>query len=152
MAFKIRRIVTGHDAAGKSVVTSDEIIESRAGRRGPQTQVANLWMTAGIPPELAGPDPRGGGIPMLPGKKGTIFRFMEIGPRSQPHMHRTETLDYIVVMEGELDMYMDDGRKVHMMEGEVMIQRATLHGWANPSEKPCRFATVILDAGGRLFE
>jgi uncharacterized cupin superfamily protein len=61
-------------------------------------------------------------------------------------MHKTETLDYVIVIEGEVDMLLDDGAEVHMKAGDIMIQRSTLHGWANRSDRPCRIAFVLLDA------
>jgi quercetin dioxygenase-like cupin family protein len=152
MPTKVRRVVTVNDAKGKAVVASDQVIESQPGRRGGSVHVCNLWTTGGAPAALNGADPLEKPIPMLPVKDGYTFRFMEIGPGTEPHMHRTETLDYIIVFEGELDMFLDDGAKVHMKEGDIMIQRGTMHGWANPGSKPCRFATVIIDQGGRLFE
>ena len=152
MPNKIRRVVTGHDASGKAVVLSDDMIESREGRSGGTVHVTNLWMTDQAPATLDGPDPLAGTIPMLPVKDGYTFRVMELGPGTKPHMHRTETLDYIMIMEGELEMYLDDGAKVQMKEGDIMIQRATMHGWANPGTRPCRFVTIIVDAGGKLYE
>jgi quercetin dioxygenase-like cupin family protein len=151
MPNRIRRVVTLNDANGKAVVSADSFIESQAGRRG-DVHVTNLWMTEGAPPALTGPDALSKPIPMLPPRDGMTFRIMEIGPHSAPHMHRTETLDYIIVLEGVLEMYLDDGVKVSMKEGDFMVQRGTMHGWANPTDKVTRFATVIIDAGGRLFE
>jgi hypothetical protein len=142
MPNKIRRVVTVNDANGKAVVSSDSLIESRSGRRG-DVHVTNLWMTEGMPPALDGPDALSKEIPMLPPKDGMTFRIMEIGPHTEPHMHRTETFDYIMVLEGVL---------VSMKEGDFMVQRGTMHGWTNPTDKVTRFATVIIDAGGRLFE
>jgi quercetin dioxygenase-like cupin family protein len=150
MATRIRRVVTGNDAKGKAIIASDSVLESSAGKRG-DVHVNSLWMTDGSPPALSGPDPVKE-IPPLPVPKGATFRIMEIGPGTEPHMHRTETLDYIIVLEGELEMVLDDGAKVQMKEGDFMVQRGTRHGWANPGKKACRFATVILDAGGGWFE
>jgi len=76
----------------------------------------------------------------------TILKVLELSPGTQPVMHETETLDYVIVMEGEVDMLLDDGAEVHMKAGEVIIQRGTLHGWANRGDKPCRIAFVLVDA------
>ena len=151
MPTKTRRVVTGNDANGRAIIASDTLIESQKGKRG-DVHVTSLWMTESAPPALNGADPVAKGIPPLPVPQGATFRFMEIGPGTEPHMHRTETLDYIIVFEGELDMLLDDGAKVHLKEGDIMIQRGTRHGWANPGAKTCRFATVIIDAGGGWFE
>ena len=152
MPTTLRRVVTVNDAQGRAVVSSDSVVESQPGRSGGTVHVCNIWMSDGSPPTLNGPDALDQPIPMLPVKGASTFRMMEIGPGTAPHMHRTETLDYIIVFEGELDMFLDDGAKVHLVEGDIMIQRGTMHGWANAGDKPCRFATVIIDAGGRLFE
>ena len=152
MTTKVRRVVTINDDNGKAVVCSDSIVESAPGRSGSSVHVCNLWMSDGAPPTLNGADALDAPIPMLPVPGGATFRMMEIGAGTAPHMHRTETLDYIIVFEGELDMFLDDGARVHMKEGDIMIQRGTLHGWANPGDKACRFATVIIDGGGRFFE
>ena len=63
-------------------------------------------------------------------------------------MHKTETIDYIVVLAGTLNMLLDDGTELAMKSHDVMIQRATVHGWANRGSEPCRFATVVIDATG----
>jgi quercetin dioxygenase-like cupin family protein len=149
MPTKTRRVVTVNDANGKAVIASETLVESQPGKRG-DVHVTSLWMTEAAPPALNGAEPKN--IPPLPVHDGVTFRFMEIGPGTEPHMHRTETLDYIIVFEGELDMFLDDGAKVHLNEGDIMIQRGTRHGWANPGTKTCRFATVIIDAGGGWFE
>ncbi|MSQ51194.1 MAG: cupin domain-containing protein [Betaproteobacteria bacterium] len=152
MPTKLRRVVTINDDKGLAIVSSDTIIESQPGRSGGSVHVCNIWMSDGAPPALNGPDALSAPIPMLPVPRGATFRMMEIGPGTAPHMHRTETLDYIIVYEGELEMFLDDGVKLHMKEGDIMIQRGTVHGWANSGDRPCRFATVIIDAGGGLFE
>jgi quercetin dioxygenase-like cupin family protein len=83
---------------------------------------------------------------MLPSDAGAVFRLLELAPGTAPHMHKTETIDYIVVTAGELTMLLEDGADVVMRPNDVMIQRATVHGWANRSAQPCRFATVVIDA------
>jgi quercetin dioxygenase-like cupin family protein len=150
MPNTVRRVVTGNDARGTAVISSDSRVASHPGKRG-DVHVTDLWMTDGSPPTLNGDDPLGS-IPVLPVPKGATFRIMEIGPDTAPHMHYTGTLDYIIVLEGVLEMALGDGTKVTMKEGDFMVQRGTVHGWMNPTDQPTRFATVILDAGGGFFE
>ena len=140
MPNTIRRVVTGNDETGTAVISSDSRVASHPGKRG-DVHVTDLWMT----------DPLGS-IPVLPVPKGATFRVMEIGPHTAPHMHYTGTLDYIIVLEGVLEMALGDGSKVTMKAGDFMVQRGTVHGWINPTDQPTRFATVILDAGGGFFE
>jgi quercetin dioxygenase-like cupin family protein len=77
-----------------------------------------------------------------------VFRILELMPGTPPHMHKTGTIDYVVVLAGTLTMLLDDGSELAMKPHDVMIQRATVHGWANRGSEPCRFATVVIDATG----
>lgn len=146
MTFKTRRIVTAHDSKGRSVVGSDGIIESQPGKMQASVSVANLWINETMPPTLDGADPTVKPFPMLPQNGGAIFRMLELAPGAEPHMHKTETIDYVVVTAGELTMLLDDGTELRLQPHDLMIQRATVHGWANRSATPCRFATVVIDA------
>jgi quercetin dioxygenase-like cupin family protein len=145
--MKIRRIVTAHDASGRSIVGADSVIESQPGKMQPAIAIANLWLNA-LPPALDDADPAQQDFPMLPSQGGAVFRILELMPGTTPHMHKTETIDYIVVLGGTLSMLLDDGTELAMKPHDVMIQRATVHGWANRGSEPCRFATVVIDAAG----
>jgi quercetin dioxygenase-like cupin family protein len=149
MSFKIRRILTGHDAQGRSLVEADSVIEAQPGKMQASVTVANLWINETQPPVIDGPDPTQNPFPMLPSNGGAVFRILELAPGTAPHMHKTETIDYIVVLAGNLTMLLDDGAEVTMKRHDVMIQRATVHGWANRGSEPARFATVVIDAGAR---
>ncbi len=145
-SFKIRRIVTSHNPQGKAIVGSDELIESRPGVMDKTLQNAFLWCTDSMPADAFGEDPRTGKVELSPGPNGTIFRVLELPADNEAHMHKTETVDYVIVTEGECDMILDDGAEVHMTAGDVMIQRATWHGWVNRGSKPCRIFFVLVDA------
>ena len=145
--MKIRRIVTGHDASGRSLVAADSLIESHPGKMDTAIAIADLWLNT-LPPALDGADPTQTDFPVLPRKGGALFRILELMPGTAPHMHKTETIDYIVVLAGTLSMLLDDGTELAMKPHDVMIQRATVHGWANRGAEPCRFATVVIDATG----
>jgi len=146
MSFSIRRIVTGHDANGQSIVASDSAIDAQPGKMQSGVSVANIWINETMPPALDGPDPAKRPFPLLPKDGGAIFRMLELAPGTAAHMHKTETIDYIVVTAGALTMLLEDGTELCMKPKDVMIQRATVHGWANRGAEPCRFATVIVDA------
>jgi len=145
--MKIRRIVTSHDSSGRSMVGADSVIESQPGKMQPAVSIANLWLNT-LPPSLDGADPIERDFPVLPSQGGAVFRILELAPGTPPHMHKTETIDYIVVLAGTLNMLLDDGTELAMKPHDVMIQRATVHGWANRGREPCRLATVVIDATG----
>ncbi len=146
MTFTTRRIVTRHDAQGRSMIGSDSVIESQPGKMQSEISIANLWLHETLPPNLNGDDPTAKDFPVLPSNAGAVFRVLELQPGTQPHMHKTQTIDYIVVLQGELTMTLEDGKAVTMKPRDTMVQRATVHGWANRGDKPCRFATVVIDA------
>jgi quercetin dioxygenase-like cupin family protein len=145
--MKIRRIVTGHNAQGQSLISDDSVIDSHAGKMDAAINIADLWLNA-LPPSLDGADPTKSDFPVLPSNGGAVFRILELLPGTAPHMHKTATIDYIVVLAGTLSMLLDDGTELAMKPHDTMIQRATVHGWANRGSEPCRFATVVVDATG----
>lgn len=146
MAFRIRRVVTAHDANGKAVVASDAAVESSPGNIDKNISGADLWWTHCIPADLAGHDASREPTPRMPTANGTLLKVLELSPGTKPVMHKTETLDYAIVMEGEVEMLLEDGAEVHLEAGDVLIQRGTLHGWANRSNKPCRIAFLLVSA------
>jgi quercetin dioxygenase-like cupin family protein len=76
---------------------------------------------------------------------GTVFRLVEYAPGVTPRNHRTDSIDYAVVMAGEIDMEMD-GTTVHLRAGDVLVQRGTIHNWINRGDKPCLIAFVLIAA------
>jgi quercetin dioxygenase-like cupin family protein len=79
----------------------------------------------------------------LPG--GTIFRVIEFKPGVQARNHRTDSIDYIVCLAGEIDMDLD-GTVVHLKAGDVMVQRGTIHNWINNGKESCILAVILIDA------
>jgi len=145
MPFKVRRIITGHNAKGRAIVETDEVVEAKPGIMDKNVSNAFVWSTAGMPCDANG-DPRGKPVALQPGTDGTIFRVLELPPGCPAHMHKTETVDYVIMLEGEVDMILDDGAEVHMNQGDMMVQRATYHGWTNRSSRPCKIVFVLMDA------
>ena len=171
----IRRIVTGHDAGGKAIVLSDGPAPNV--RKRPQTGIVAtlLWTTDSAPATFTNGDRGNVQIATTPAKHGTILRVVEFPPgpvESDPaaaahalsemglkpsanvrrpirhaHMHATESVDYAIVIEGEIDMLLDD-TEVHMKTGDIMVQQGTNHAWVNNGDKPCKIAFVLVDADG----
>ena len=144
----IRRIVTGHDQARVARVMIDA---PATNAKSPQPGLVStmIWCTDGAPaPMPIGERPEDMGARILgtaPPPKGTRFAVIDIPPGNQPHMHRTETIDYVIVMEGEIEMDMD-ASTVQLKAGDILIQRGTNHAWANRSDKRARVAFVLVDA------
>jgi quercetin dioxygenase-like cupin family protein len=86
---------------------------------------------------------------------GTVFRVVEFAPGVAPRVHRTDSIDYAVVISGEIDMELDDA-VVQLKAGDVLVQRGTIHNWINRGFEPCVIAFVLIDAkpvavGGKLL-
>ena len=143
---RIRRVVTGHDAQGKAVVKIDEVcshfVESR-----PNGFACNIWTTDTTPADNSGQEDGGkreGKFTML--ENGTVFRILDFHPGLARRMHRTDSIDYIVVMSGEIDMELDEGESVHLKAGDVMVQRGTVHNWVNRGTETCVMAVILVHA------
>lgn len=163
----VRRIVTGENAAGKSIILMDGPTPNHTTDPGsPPAQV--LWATGQASAPGLDPAPAGHafGFHSIGGSvlrivdfppdgqydKGELARFLDdSGVRDEGEarhfwFHKTPTLDYAIVLEGEIVALLDEGETV-MRPGDVLIQRATNHSWSNRSDKPCRMAFVLLDEG-----
>jgi mannose-6-phosphate isomerase-like protein (cupin superfamily) len=176
MAKQVRRIVTGHDGAGRSLVLEDgppARAVTLGGASG--TTFHELWSTRATPAPIdrASGEPAEGGISLLPPKGGTRIRILDVPPddgtvaalpreavralfeaigaghalaEDPPHplMHRTETIDYGIVLEGELVLILDEG-ETRVRAGDVIVQRGTSHAWANRSDRNARIAFILVD-------
>lgn len=144
----IRRVVTGHDSNNVAKVLIDAPA-SNAKYPSPGTVSTMMWCTDGSPAAIPiGETPEDMGARILgtaPPLKGTRFTVIDFPPGNKPHLHRTETVDYVIVIEGEIEMDMDD-TTVKLKAGDVMIQRGTNHAWANRGTKRARVAFVLIDA------
>jgi quercetin dioxygenase-like cupin family protein len=140
-----RRIVTGHDPQGRSVVLYDGPAPNV--KRRPSGLVSTLlWTTDESPADAARSDDRAAreiGIP--PPERGSIFRVVDFPPGAKGEMHRTRSIDYAVVIEGEIDMLLPDC-ELHLRAGDVLVQQATDHAWENRGAKNCRIAFILIDA------
>lgn len=146
MTFEIRRVVTTHDADGKAVVMTDAAADNPTSRReGHQSQL--IWMTEATPSELSDDEDMGAReVGRPPPAGGTVFRVLDLQPGVTAEMHRTDTVDYVIILSGEVDMEMDDGLEIHLEAGDVLVQRGTYHSWTNRGTVPCRLAAILVDA------
>ena len=179
MLRPVRRIVTGHDARGRSIVLSDavspHVLENpvRPGRG-----LTDLWRTDKVPASNAGDaDGAARKVQLNPPENGTVFRFFQINPKSDeadmtadereeryraafaqmgaaedrvdtsrhPGMHKTRTIDYIVLLQGEVTLILDQG-EVDLKPLDVVVQRGTNHAWENRGSEPAVLAGILIDA------
>lgn len=144
MAPNIRRVVTGHDANGKAVVIVDGTMTNWRSPR-PGSAGCVFWTSARTPADNSGADDATLADPKACHPNGSILRIIEYLPGCASRVHRTATLDYAIVMSGEIDMELDEGT-VHLRAGDVLIQRGTIHNWVNNGAAPCVIAFILLGA------
>jgi quercetin dioxygenase-like cupin family protein len=154
MALQVRRVITGHDANGRAIVKIDEVSKNVVSTR-PGASANVIWTTEGFPANNDGQEDAGLKKVGTTLKNGTIFRIIEFAPGVAARNHRTDSIDYIVVMSGEIDMELD-GSSVHLKAGDVMVQRGTIHNWVNKGTQPCVLSVVLVDAksveaGGKVL-
>jgi quercetin dioxygenase-like cupin family protein len=156
MGFTTRRIVTGHDAAGRAVVASDQSLDAQpAGDDG--AWFTRVWTTTSWPADNLDATDGARVESGLAAANGSVLRMVDLAPGHRSPMHRTQSLDYGIVLEGEVGLELDDGRIVNLAAGDVVIQRGTMHAWINRGSRHARVAFVLLGAapvviGGRTLE
>lgn len=169
----IRRIVTTHDASGKAVILTDGDAPNVRVRPGTGITATLLWTTTSLPATYTNTDRGNDKVATAPPPGGTVLRVVEFPPESamkddganplaamglshdsagrrattHPHMHATDSVDYAIVLEGEIDMLLDDS-EVHMKTGNILVQQGTNHAWVNRGDRPCKVAFVLIDAAG----
>ena len=152
MTLKVRRIVTGHDHNGKAVVATDEVLTAVSRRIGANITGCEMCSTERMPVDNSpGADAaqRAGHVKRynyVGSGQGVTFRITEWAPGHARFTHRTETLDYAILLSGEIDMELENGEVVHMKPGDVVIQRGTIHTWVNRGPVPAVTAFVLIDA------
>ena len=154
MSLQLRRVVTGHDANGHAVVKIDEISKNLISAR-PGSTACVVWTSESFPVDNTGDADEGLRKTGTTLNNGTVFRVVEFAPGVAPRVHRTDSVDYAVVMSGEIDMELDDS-VVHLKAGDVLVQRGTIHNWVNRGSEPCVIAFVLIDAkpvevGGKVL-
>ena len=170
---KVRRLVTGHDAGGKSIFVMDGTAESvLVMEKMGKLTVTDLWETFDSPADNRGEkDNAARPVHLEPGARGTIFRIVEFPPDAvwktgadgaaafaelqarhvadaaggDPGMHKTASVDYALVLDGEIWAVMDQDERL-MKAGDALVQRGTNHAWANRTDKNCRVMFVLCGA------
>ena len=144
MSFQIRRVVTGHDGQGRAKVLIDEQVKNVISSR-PGANSSVIWSSVGFPVDNDGDrDPSHKEIATTI-DNGTVFRIVSFGHGVSPRNHRTDSIDYAVVISGEIDMELDIG-VVHLKAGDVLVQRGTIHNWVNKGTSPCVIAFTLVAA------
>jgi mannose-6-phosphate isomerase-like protein (cupin superfamily) len=154
MAQQFRRVVTGHDATGRAIVKIDDVSTNQVSAR-PGATACVVWTTEGFPVDNTGEGDEGLRKTGTTLDNGTVFRILELAPGVSPRNHRTDSIDYAVIMSGEVDMELDD-TTVHLKAGDVLVQRGTIHNWVNRGTEPCVIAFVLIAAkpvtvGGKVL-
>ena len=170
-APEVRRVVTALDANGRAVTMADGPV-ALTSLRSPNP-AGEMWVTSQYPPDYSWKEDRAKTkVGLIPPANGTIFRIVDFPPMKpevekmdmntmmkvvgdhapakgvpprHPMMHRTRSLDYAIIMSGEIDMLLDD-TEIHMKAGDVLVQQGTNHAWVNRGTEPCRIAFVLIDA------
>ena len=145
MSLQIRRVVTGHSADGRAKVEVDEIAHNVISNR-PGASSCVVWSTKGFPVDNDGfQDPTAGAFKTTV-EGGTVFRIVRYAPGVAPRNHRTDSIDYAVVISGAIEMQLDDGVVVQLKAGDVLVQRGTIHNWVNRGTEACVIAFVLISA------
>ena len=154
MSLQLRRVVTGHDANGRAVVKIDEISKNLVSAR-PGSTACVVWTSESFPVDNTGDADEGLRKTGTTLNNGTVFRVVEFAPGVAPRVHRTDSIDYAVVISGEIEMTMED-TIVHLKQGDVLVQRGTVHNWVNRGTEACVIAFILIDAkpveiGGKVL-
>ncbi|HEY1724824.1 MAG TPA: cupin domain-containing protein [Steroidobacteraceae bacterium] len=145
MGFETRRVVTGHDAAGCAVVRSDQRLFAQPVAHG-GAWFNMLWATSAWPADNTDETDGARRDTGLSLDHGSVLRVVDMAPGHRSPMHRTQSLDYGIVLSGEVDLELDGGLTTRLHAGDIVIQRGTLHAWINPGSQPARVAFVLLGA------
>lgn len=140
----LRRVVTGHDEQGRAKVLIDETVSNVFSPR-PGAAYSVIWSSEGFPVDNDGSEDPSNKKIGTSIDNGTVFRVVSFGPGVAPRNHRTDSIDYAVVMSGEIDMVLDT-ETVHLKAGDVLVQRGTIHNWVNNGSVPCVIAFSLIAA------
>lgn len=153
MAYQTRRVVTGHTPEGKSTVLYDSqlpMLEKDVGvgvrqedRSGTAERV--IWVTQGFPVDNDDPSDTASRKVDTSEGDGTIFRIVEYSPGVAPRHHRTNSIDYAVVLSGSIELQLDT-ETVQLNPGDALVQRGTIHNWMNHGTEPCVIAFILIGA------
>jgi quercetin dioxygenase-like cupin family protein len=140
----VRRVVTGHNLQGKAIVTIEDTLPLTSRRPGQEGCV--VWAVDRIPVDNLDPaaePPQAAGTTM---PNGAVFRIVRYCAGMTGRMHRTDSIDYAVLLSGSIVLELDSGAEVTLAAGDVLVQRGTAHNWINRGTEPCTIAFVLIDA------
>lgn len=145
----VQRVVTGHDENGRARFRSEDCAPTKLVASG-DAAMLTIWTTATVPAdnndETEGRErPTGTTL-----NGGSVIRICDMLPHQQSPMHRTNSIDYGIVMKGEIELELEDGVKTTIREGGVIVQRGTSHLWRNTTDEVCRIAFVLIEAPAYL--
>jgi quercetin dioxygenase-like cupin family protein len=152
MTLEVRRIVTGHDEFGRGIVVSDEKLTAVSRGLGPNISGYEIWSTNSMPVDNsmeAEAAQRAGFVKKynyVGSGQGTTVRIVEWAPGHAIFPHRTETMDYSIVLSGEIDVEFDSGQVATMKQGDIIVMRGVTHTWKNKSTLPAVTAFILIDA------
>ena len=142
----VRRVVTGHDPEGRAIFLSDRAYDPVDIPSG-DAAFALVWTAPDLPVDNNDPTDgreRDAGLTL---HGGSVIRVTDMYPGQQSPFHRTSSLDYGIVLSGQLELELDDGAKTLLRPGDIVIQRGTMHLWRNPSTtETCRIVFVLTEA------
>jgi len=172
-AKPVRRIIADHDENGKAVITMDAPAPQVIHREAANLFTTLVWTSDQSPADVDSKEDMGTRkVAVSPPDNGHVCRVVEFPPLKDggasvdntamlkemgidpasggkpprnPFMHRTRSIDYAIVLEGEIDMLLDDS-EVHLNQGDILVQKATNHAWVNNGDKTCRICFVLIDA------
>jgi quercetin dioxygenase-like cupin family protein len=151
MDNKIRRVVTGHAADGAAVFTDDALFETKIIPSG-DAAMSTIWTTLNVPADLNDETDgakRDAGTTL---KGGSVIRIVDMLPNASSPMHRTSSIDYGIIISGEIELELDNGVVKTIGPGGIIVQRGTIHKWRNPSETDiCRIVFVLTEAKPYIF-
>lgn len=141
----VQRVVTGHDDRGKAVIRAEDCSPTRMIPSGDASFLL-VWTTATVPAdnndETDGRHREAG----LTLDGGSVVRVVDMLPGKESPMHRTNSIDYGIVIEGEIELELDSGERRTVRPGGIIVQRGTNHLWRNRSDKVCRIVFVLIEA------
>jgi quercetin dioxygenase-like cupin family protein len=156
MTLQVRRVVTGHDTSGNAVISTDETLTAVSRGAGANITGCEIWSTEHMPvdnsPATEAAQRAGFINHDIPHMNyvgtgdGTVIRITEWAPGAPRLAHRTETVDYAIVLSGEIDLECDKGEVAHLKTGDVAVQRGTMHTWVNNGSVPAVIAFILIDA------
>ncbi len=151
-SLPVRRIVTGHNSDGKAIFVSDDALPVDPIPSG-DAAFSLVWTTATVPAdnndETDGRT-RDAGLTL---NQGSVIRIVDMLPGGKSPMHRTNSIDYGIVLSGQVELELDDGAVTTAGPGDIIVQRGTMHLWRNRSAtETCRIVFVLIEAKPVLFD